>query len=133
MTRIRSTALTLLVAGVVLAGCNDEAEDKKTKTEEDAGLAVSSAQARACDVLFEDTDQVEVTAVSFGDGVQGTFVREGRRTAASFFSTADAPIPDGAVQVRTAGAGVDTLKIARVACADRKGEALADVELTLNL
>lgn len=126
------TVLALVALSLGLGACSGEGgQGNNNGGEESAGLSVDSSQARACDVLLENADGVQISGVDFGDGVQGTFIREGDRTALSFHSSADAAIPDGSIQVRATGGSVDALTVARVECADRRGGALSQVGVTL--
>src|SRR5688572_2213332 len=65
------------------------------------GLSISDPSTRACEVILVETE-AHVLSVEFGVEVHSTHVREAHKTALSFISQSDAPIPDGAVQVRFA-------------------------------
>ncbi|MCK6549423.1 hypothetical protein L6R52_26525 [Myxococcota bacterium] len=93
-----------------------------TKLDETA-LSISSADARACDVLVEDAGVV-VEGAAF-TGATGQVVREAPQTAISFFAASDAPFAAGAVRLRTRGTG--TPRVVSATCFDAAGRALANV------
>jgi hypothetical protein len=73
-----------------------------------------------------------VLSVEFGADVRGTHVREAPRTALSFISASDAPIPSGAVQVKFAEGKGDPPEVAVVHCADSSGAPLEGVKVTIH-
>lgn len=90
-------------------------------------LTVSAAEARACELVLEESTDGAVSATF--TGVTGATVREAPLVAISFAADADAPIAPGAVKILVSGAGAAP-KITRARCFDRLGQPLtADVKL----
>jgi hypothetical protein len=94
------------------------------------GLSISDPNARACEVLLVETG-AHVLSVDFGVEVQGTHVREAPKTALSFISQSDAPIPDGAVQVRFAEGQGAPPEVGIVHCSDKQGARLPGAKVTI--
>lgn len=95
----------------------------------ETGGSVSDELARSCELLLVDTEGSSVLAVTFGDNVQGTFVRQPPNTAVTFISKNDAPFAGDAFKLQSSGAGAPELKDAK--CADAQGAPLEGSPVSL--
>ncbi len=93
-----------------------------------SGLNVSDPAARSCEVIVVE-DNIEVVNVTFGEGVEGTFIREAPRVAVTFHKTDDSSFGSGTASVLTTGAG--SLDLRRATCFDTNGAALGGDPLSL--
>lgn len=110
-----------ILLSVVSCDCGD---DKK------GGSSLSiDKRARSCDLLIVE-GETRIEAVVFGEGVQGTFVREAPNVAVSFIATEDSSIDADAVVVQLADADGE-FEITQVACADSAGEPLEDPKVSI--
>ncbi len=95
-----------------------------------AGVQVSDANARGCEVLLTESAGNTVTEVTFSNGVQGAFVREAPRVAFSFVAPTDGRIPAAGVGVSIAGAPTG-IAVSKVSCVDSAGQKLANATITI--
>jgi hypothetical protein len=95
-----------------------------------AGLGVSDAAARGCEVLLTEQAGTTVAAVIFGDGVVGTFVREAPKVAVSFVASADAQLPAAGISLALSGPA-SGLVVSKAACVDAKGAKLPAASVSL--
>ena len=135
---LRSCSIFVLCA-IASAGCDDcggNGNDKDSGNVSadsgsvDAGgdrlaLRVTSADARACEVVLQDAAGA-VAAIRFDDSVEGRFLSERGRVAASFFSRSDQGMAAGAIAVELkVGATEQGVSVASSRCFDRTGATLA--------
>lgn len=95
-----------------------------------SGLTIQDPAARSCEVVLFETG-TEVLAVTFADGVQGTFVREAPRTAVTFHRTSDAAFDASSVTVQEASGAGGSVELRRARCFDREGAPLTGDALRL--
>lgn len=93
-------------------------------------LEISAADARACELLVEETS-AEVAGVVFEDSVQGRFMTRGAKTAIAFFSASDAPVQGGAVRLQTVDGEPSTLTVLEAECFDREGAAVPGASIRI--
>lgn len=104
--------------------------DNKCVAPTTAGVQVSDANARGCEVLLTESAGNTVTEVTFSNGVEGAFVREAPRVAFSFVAPTDARLPSAGVGVSIAGAP-SGITVSKVSCVDSAGQKLANATITI--
>lgn len=104
--------------------------DNKCTSPTTAGVQVSDANARGCEVLLTESAGNTITDVTFSNGVQGAFVREAPRVAFSFVAPTDGRLPSGGVGVSIAGAATG-ITVSKVSCVDSAGQKLANATITI--
>lgn len=104
--------------------------DNKCTSPTAAGVQVSDANARGCEVLLTESAGNTITDVTFSNGVQGAFVREAPRVAFSFVAPTDGRLPSGGVGVSIAGAATG-ITVSKVSCVDSAGQKLANATITI--
>lgn len=134
-----------LGATLAVTACGDTKTTAKTDTSVGADTAdtseppltgvslhVASADARSCELLVVDPDQV-VGGVTFDPAVEGRFVDEGLRGAIAFFVKGDTAVQDGDVALAVAGgaAAASKLSLAKVTCFDKRGAPISGASVTL--
>ena len=92
-------------------------------------VGVDNPDVRACEVLIHDAEHV-ISDVNFGDAVHGQFMRRGRLVAFGFYADADAPVPDGSIELRSIAA-LDDIEVRVNTCYGPDGALLSDAELGL--
>lgn len=88
-----------------------------------AGVAVDDAAARGCEVLLTEAPGTTVAAVTFKNGVQGTWIRQAPKVAVSFVAGGDSAIGAN-VELGLVGAA-SGVTVTKAACVDRLGQRLA--------
>lgn len=100
--------------------------DQQCQQPGELDLIVSDPAARSCELLVRAAG-ARVVGATFGPSVTGVHLREGDRSAVSFFANDDAAISSGAISLQVvvpapAAAGVE---IVTTRCFDRDGRELA--------
>ncbi len=107
--------------------------DNVCSGESRVGLAVSSAQARSCEVLLVQSGEgAEIVGVLADDAVKAAHVRRGESSAVTFISKTDERIDSGSVQLRVAGSEKGGIEVRKSSCADKEGRAIEGAEVTLS-
>lgn len=88
-----------------------------------AGVQISDAAARGCELLVAEAAGTEVVSVSFKNGARGTWIRQAPKVAISVVAGADTALA-GSIDLGLTGAS-SGLTIAKSACVDVKGQRLA--------
>ena len=94
-----------------------------------SGLTVSSADARACDLMLEE-QSARVLSATGGDDVEVAHRRRAPRVAISFASKSDAPIAVGAVVLQSTG-DAGGFAITSSTCYGADGAAIDGAQVTL--
>ncbi|MDD9942450.1 MAG: hypothetical protein OXU20_15535 [Myxococcales bacterium] len=128
MTNVIKVAVACVL---LLLACGGDSDDKHpTETSAEARTQVSiDDRARACDLLLVEGDS-PVADVHFGEGVQGTYVREAPRVAISLIAMEDTALPAAPVDIRFAS-GAGDVSLSDVRCADASGDVIDDPKVTL--
>jgi hypothetical protein len=95
------------------------------------GLRIDAPNARACDVLLQDTQSTSVHSARFAPDVQGHSMRMGDRTALSFINLTDETFADGSVLIEILGTDPQEVRILRTQCADKNGATLTSATIEL--
>lgn len=98
-----------------------------------AHAVVSSAAARACDVVLVDAAS-EVVSVRFDAAIRGAYFRHTPRTGLSFIAREDAPFPDDGITIVTEGVpgdGAPAFSVEQVTCYDGRPELVEGVTIDL--
>ena len=114
---------------LVPSACGDSGADPGTSAAP-PGPAMSlsvDARARACDVLIVEEGSA-VEEVAFGDGVQGTYLREAPHVAISLIAVEDEAISPSAIELRFASGEAD-IRLSEVRCADVDGDPIEDADI----
>jgi hypothetical protein len=102
--------------------------DQQCQRPDALDLAVSDPTARSCELLVRESG-TRVVGADFGAAVTGVHLREGDRSAVSFFASKDDAIPSGAISLQvvspSAGAASAGVEIVTARCFDRDGRELA--------
>ena len=94
------------------------------------GLTLSDPNVRGCEILLSE-GTAKIDSVTFDGTVVGTFIREAPKVAISFVAAKDAPMANGAIQVKING-DAKQVTVKKVSCVDVKAAAMAGVAATLN-
>ncbi len=87
-----------------------------------AGLQVSDALARGCELLVTESAGSTVLSAAFKNGVKGTFVREAPKVAITFVSGGDTALGAN-VELGLSGPA-SGLTVGKTSCVDVKGQRL---------
>lgn len=102
--------------------------DQQCQRPDALDLLVSDQAARSCELLVRETG-TRVVGADFGPAVTGVHLREGDRSALSFFASKDDAIPSGDISLQvvapSAGAASAGVEIVSARCFDRDGRELA--------
>ena len=111
------------LALLLFTGCGDDGGGDKS------GVSIDK-RARACDFLLIEGD-TRIDEVVFGEGVQGTFLREAPNVAVSLIATTDSPMGAEAVEIRFVDDEEGEVEVSEVACADAAGEAIDNPKVSI--
>jgi hypothetical protein len=108
--------------------------DQQCQRPDALDLAVSDPAARSCELLVRESG-TRVVGADFGAAVTGVHLREGDRSAVSFFANQDDAIPSGDISLQvvalSAGAASAGVEIVTARCFDRDGRELADATVRI--
>lgn len=93
------------------------------------GLVIDSEQARACELLIEESDAARVLSATYGAGTIGALRRRAPRVAIAVSRADDTPFDKDSVALEAMGAPDDLNLTAR--CFDGEGSELPDAAVTL--
>ena len=99
-------------------------------TPNQSAISVNSEQARGCELLITDPDNL-IQKVLFNSTVKGQWMRRDKRVAIAFFSQDDQGIQVGAVSLQSVGS-LDMLQTTHVKCVDRFGSPIDEATLSIN-
>jgi hypothetical protein len=112
----------------------EPAVDQQCQRPDALDLAVSDPAARSCELLVRESG-TRVVGADFGPAVTGVHLREGSRSAVSFFANQDDAIPSGDISLQvvalSAGAASAGVEIVTARCFDRDGRELADATVRI--
>ena len=95
-----------------------------------SGLTLSDPNIRGCEILLSE-GTAKIDTVTFDGTVVGTFIREAPKVAISFVAAKDAPMANGAIQVKING-DAKQVTVKKVSCVDVKAAAIAGVTAKIN-
>lgn len=105
--------------------CDDQlvcSEDSVCEATRTVGLPSIHPDARACELLLEDSATTQVVGVSFGGDVQGELIVQPPRAALAFAAGSEGSIDPSNVRLELAGG--EDIRIRKARCFGHSGEEL---------
>lgn len=108
--------------------------DQQCQHPDTLDLAVSDKAARSCELLVRETG-TRVVGADFSSSVTGVHLREGDRSALSFFANDDGAIASGSISLEVVAPSADSaasgVNIVTARCFDRDGRELAGATVSV--
>ncbi len=90
-----------------------------------ATLQVTDANARGCELVLTENEGTTVAAVTFKNGLEGTWVRQAPKVAVTFVAGGDSAV-SGQVELGLTGPA-SGVSVSKTGCVDVRGQRLAGV------